>query len=730
MQTEHEQKIKSLLSQMTLEEKIGQLRQCGPSLVGAFEVSFEELLDMMFDGRISKEEFDRLMGTAKQDFREDDLKAGKIGSYNGIGDAATVNRLQKIAVEETRLGIPLLFGYDVIHGFRTVTPIPLGESCAWEPQLWEKTGRIAAKEATAAGIHMTFAPMADVAKDARWGRVSEGAGEDVLLNGMYGAAKVRGFQGDSLANDDAMAACVKHFAAYGAAEAGRDYNRVDLSMQRLYEEYLPAYKSCIEAGARAVMPAFNDINGVPCTANQWLLMDLLRGKWGFDGVTVSDANAIAECVSHGIAADQKEAAKLALCAGVDIDMTSDTYTACLKELVESKELPEEVLDRAVSDVLRLKLELGLFDHPYQTDEEREKQAMQKPEYRALAREAAVKSMVLLKNKKQDSKAQEQALLPLAVGTKLGIFGAVADKRGEMTGAWAIGAEENDCVSIVDACKSRGISYQLGNEDTVQEVAAGSDVLLAVLGERKDESGEAASRADISLPAAQITLLKKLLETGRPVAVVLFNGRPLAIPFAAERADAILEAWHPGIEAGNAVLDILFGEACPTGKLTVTFPSATGQCPMYYAHINTGRPGGKSKFTSKYLDAPTEPVYPFGYGLSYTEYAYSDIQAQRTGDAYEIRVKVKNCGDRDGEEIVQCYVQDVAAKRVRPVKQLKAFEKVPLKAGEEKEVRFQVQIQELGYYDWDMHYIVEPGEFVFYAGGNSRDCLHVSVTYKP
>ncbi len=726
MEKNYEEKINELLSKMTLEEKVGQLQQCGPSLVGAFEVSFEELLDMMFDGRISKEEFDRLMGTAKQDFHEEELKAGKVGSYNGIGDAETANRLQKIAVEETRLGIPLIFGYDVIHGFRTVTPIPLGESCAWEPQLWEATGRAAAEEATAAGIHMTFAPMVDVAKDARWGRVSEGAGEDVLLNGMYGAAKVRGFQGDDLSKEDAMAACLKHFAAYGAGEAGRDYNRVDLSMQRLYEEYLPSYKMCIDAGARAVMPAFNDINGIPCTVNRWLLTDVLRGQWGFDGMTVSDANAIAECVNHGIAADKKEAAKLALEAGMDMDMTSNTYIAHVEELVKNGVLKEEFLDRAVSDILRVKFELGLFDNPYQTNEEREKTAMLKPQYRELAREAAVKSMVLLKN---DKNKEGIALLPLDKGVRLGIFGEAASNRGEMTGAWAIGAKADDCVSIEDACKARGVAYQIGTEAAVEEVAADCDVLLAVIGEKKDESGEAASRADITLPKEQIVLLEKLLETGKPVAAVLFNGRPLAIPYVAEHVPAVLEAWHPGIEAGNAVLDVLFGDVNPSGKLTVTFPAASGQCPMYYAHMNTGRPGGKSKFTSKYLDAPVEPLYPFGYGLSYTEYEYSDLRVQRVEDAYEIRVKVKNTGSMDGEEIVQCYVRDVAAGRVRPVKQLAAFEKTALKSGEEKEVCFYINVDKLGYYNWSMDYVVEAGEFVFYAGGSSKDCLEVRVNHK-
>ncbi len=349
---DYDERIKELLGKMTLEEKVGQLQQCGPSLVGAFDVSFEELLNMMFDGRISQEEFGRLMGTAEQDFHEEDLRAGRIGSYNGVGDAETVNRLQKIAVEETRLGIPLLFGYDVIHGFKTVTPIPLAESCAWEPDLWERTGRMAADEATAAGVHMTFAPMVDAAKDARWGRVSEGAGEDALLNGLYGAAKVKGFQGEDLSRKDSMAACVKHFAAYGAGEAGRDYNRVDMSEQRLYEEYLPAYKACIDAGARAVMPAFNDINGVPCSVSRKLLRDILREDWGFDGMTVSDSNAIAECVDHGIAEDKRDAAKQAILAGMDMDMSSNSYIENMKELVESGEVPMDVLDEAVANILR------------------------------------------------------------------------------------------------------------------------------------------------------------------------------------------------------------------------------------------------------------------------------------------------------------------------------------------------------------------------------------------
>lgn len=711
----YEDRIKELLAKMTLEEKVGQLQQCGPSLVGAFEVSFTELLDMMFDGRISEAEFKKLMSTAEEDFHEEDLKAGKIGSFNGIKNAATANKLQKMAVEETRLGIPLVFGYDVIHGYRTVMPIPLAEACAWEPELWEKTARVAAKEATAAGVHMTFAPMVDVAKDARWGRVSEGAGEDAYLSSCFGVAKVKGFQGDELEKEDSMAACVKHFAGYGAAEAGRDYNRVDMSMQRFHEEYLPPYKACIKAGARAIMPAFNDINGVPCSVNQWLLTDVLRDKWGFDGMTVSDANAIAECVNHGIAEDKKDAARQAIEAGMDMDMSSDSYIQTLEELVKEGTVAEETLDRAVADVLRVKFELGLFDHPYQTSEEREKDTLLRPEYRALAREAAGKSMVLLKN---------DQILPLKEGIKVGIVGELADNRGEMTGAWAIGANPDDCVSFVDACKAEGIDYVYASGLTTE--IEGCDVIVITMGETKDQSGEAASRADITIPKQQLEILDALLETGKPVIAVLFNGRPLALGDVPEKVSAILEAWHPGVEAGNAILDILFGKVNPTAKLTTTFPYASGQCPMYYSHINTGRPGGKAKFTSKYLDTPLEPVYPFGYGLSYSFYEYANLNIAENEEAFVVSAAVTNISECDGEEIVQCYVRDLVAQRVRPVKQLKAFEKIALKAGESKTVTFTIPFDELGYYDNQMEYIVEEGMFEIFVGGNSAECLSETV----
>lgn len=711
---QYEEKIKDLLEQMTLEEKVGQLQQCGPSLVGAFEVSFSELLDMMFDGKISEAEFGRLMSTAQEDFHEEDLRAGKIGSYNGIKNAATANKLQKIAVEETRLGIPLVFGYDVIHGYRTIMPIPLAEACAWDPALWEKTARVAAKEATAAGIHMTFAPMVDVAKDARWGRVSEGAGEDAYLSSLFGMAKVKGFQSEDLSKEDAMVACVKHFAGYGAAEAGRDYNRVDMSMQRFYEEYLPPYEACIKAGARAIMPAFNDINGVPCSVNKWLLTNILREKWRFDGMTVSDANAIAECVNHGIAEDKSDASRQAIEAGMDMDMSSNSYSESLVQLVQNGAVKEEVLDRAVADVLRIKCELGLFEHPYQTSEEREKEELLKPEYRTLARETAGKSMVLLKN---------EGVLPLKNGTRVGVVGGLADNRGEMTGAWAIGANPEECISIVDACNVQGIDYiYTKNLEEIENC----DVVVVSLGETKDQSGEAASRSDITIPEEQMELLDELVKSGKPVITVLFNGRPLALGAVAEKADAILEAWYPGIEAGNAILDILFGRVNPSAKLTTTFPYASGQCPMYYSHINTGRPGGKGKFTSKYLDTPLEPVYPFGYGLSYTTYNYRDLEVVESREAFIASATITNIGEVAGEEIVQCYIRDLVAQRVRPVKQLKAFEKIELDPGESKKISFIIPYQELGYYNNEMEYIVEEGTFEIFIGKNSEDYLSQKI----
>ena len=715
---EIEKRIQDLLSKMTLEEKVGQLHQAGGSIVGAFDLSLEEILTMVADGRMTEEEVHKMFSEAKHDWHEDDLRAGRIGSYLGLVGSEEMNRLQHIAVEETRLGIPLINGFDVIHGFRTITPIPLAESCAWEPDLWQRTARMSAEEASAAGVHMTFSPMVDVSKDPRWGRIAESAGEDALLNGLYGEAKVKGYQTDDLTRHDALAACVKHFAAYGAAEGGRDYNRVDMSPQRFEEEYLPYYERAVKAGARAVMPAFNDINGVPCSVNIKLLTDILRKRWGFDGMTISDANAIAECINHGIAADRKDAARQALNAGMDMDMTSGCFLDHVKELVEEGEVSMDKLDEAVSDILRLKFELGLFDDPYRSSAEQEKAAMLTPAHRALAREAAQKSMVLLKN---------DGLLPLKTGLRIGLAGKLAFERDEMSGTWAGSYQAGDCKSIQDGMDAEGISYQAVTQD---QPLPDCDVFLCAIGERKAESGEASSRASLELTNENIELLKRLKESGKPVVAVVFAGRPLCLGPAVEFANAILMAWHPGAEAGPAILDLLLGRVTPSAKLTAGFPETTGQCPtLYYDHIRTGRPAGKFKFTSKYLDAPVEPLFPFGFGLSYTSFQYSDISAAQTEEGIHAEITVQNTGDVAGDEIVQCYFRDPVAQRVRSMRKLAAFEKVNLQPGESKRIALDIPKTALGYYDQDMNFVIDDGLIEIHIGGNVRDTLQANVDYR-
>jgi len=714
---EIEKKIKDLLSKMTLEEKTGQLHQSGGSLVGAFDLTLEEILTMVQDGRITEEEGHKMLSEAKHDWHEDDIRAGRIGSYLNVIGAEEMNRLQHIAVEESRLGIPLINGFDVIHGFRTITPIPLAESCAWDMDLWRRTARMSAEEATAAGIHMTFSPMVDVSKDPRWGRIAESAGEDALLNGLYGEAKVKGYQTDDLTRHDAMAACVKHFAAYGAAEGGRDYNRVDMSPQRFEEEYLPSYEKAVKAGARAVMPAFNDLSGVPCSVNKKLLTDILRKRWGFDGMTISDANAIAECINHGIAADRRDAACQALNAGMDMDMTSGCFLDHVKELVESGEVSMEKLDEAVGDILRLKFELGLFDDPYRSGAEQEKAAMLTPAHRALAREAAQKSMVLLKN---------DGALPLKAGVCIGLAGKLAFEGDEMSGTWSGNVQAGDCKSIRDGLDAEGIAYQPVETD---QPLPDCDVFLCAIGERKAESGEAASRASLALHDEDIALLKRLKESGKPVVAVVFAGRPLCLEPAVECAQAILMAWHPGAEAGPAILDLLFGRVNPSARLTASFPAATGQCPtLYYDHIRTGRPAGKFKYTSKYLDAPVEPLFPFGFGLSYTDCLYSDVSAAQTAEGIHAEITVRNTGDRAGEETVQCYFRDPVARRVRPVRKLAAFEKIALQPGESRRVAFDIPRAALGYYDQDMNFTVDDGLIEVYIGGNVRDTLQADLYF--
>ena len=724
---EIEARVQDLLSRMTLEEKIGQTRQCGPSLVGAFDMSFEEALNMMFDGKLSKADFDKMLASAEMDLKEDDIRAGRIGSFNGVNGAEQVHRIQQIAVEETRLGIPLLIGCDVIHGHRTITPIPLAESGAFEPSLWERTARMSAKEAAADGVKWTFAPMVDVAKDARWGRISEGAGEDTLMNSLYGEAKVRGYQTGDPSASDAIAACVKHFAAYGGAEGGRDYNRVELSEQRLREDYLPSYEASVKTGALTVMPAFNDISGVPCSCNSFLLTAVLRGEWGFEGMTISDANAVAELVAHGAAADRRDAARLAMNAGMDMDMTSECFIEELKGLVESGAVSEETLDRAVADILRVKFALGLFENPYYMDEQDPETAFLKPEYRALAREAAVKSIVLLKN---DPAAEGGApILPLSRDLHLGICGDLASRRDEMPGTWAVNARSDEHVSVIDACEAQKVHYtylKTADADEIAAHAAECDVFVAVIGEPREWSGEAASRSDLKISADQLEMVQRLLDTGKPVVTVLFNGRPIELSFLKEHVPAIVEAWHLGVEAGNAVLDILFGDVNPSAKLTASFPYNAGTCPCYYDRPNTGRPGGRAKFTSKYFDAPLAPVYSFGDGLSYTTYEYTDLYAQAGPDGIDVRITVKNTGSRAGDEVVLCFFRDPVAERVRPVRKLAAFEKVPLVPGESKVIRFRIAREQLGYFNSRMDFVVDPGEIDIYAGGSLSTCLETSV----
>ena len=711
-----ENKIRELLEKMTVEEKIGQLNQVGVSLAGTFDLDADELMNMVFDGKMTKEELMGLLSSGERDYHEEELRQGKVGSYIGALGVEKFQELQRIAVEETRLGIPILVCNDVIHGFRTVVPIPLGESCSWDEDLWERTARMSAREATAAGIKLTFAPMVDVSKDARWGRIAESAGEDVLINGRFGAAKVRGFQTEDPSDPEAMAACIKHFGAYGAVEGGRDYGRVDMSQQRLFEEYLPSYKACVDAGALSLMPAFNDINGEPCSANDWLLTEVLRKQWGFKGATISDSNAVAELVAHGKAEDRKEAAKLALEAGMDMDMSSGCFLENLGELAQKDNLDMEALDRAVEDVLRLKLALGLFDDPYQTSPERYESAILTEDSRRLAREAARKSMVLLKN---------EGVLPLKKSQKIGIVGKLAASREDMPGTWALDADVASCVTLVDACSQRGISFRYF-ESGEEAVSSECEIVVAAVGETRLENGEAASKSCIDLSEEDRKLIRALKDGGKKVIAALFCGRPMAVGELKEAADALLVCWHPGTEGGNALADLLFGIVSPSGKLTATFPENAGQCPLYYDHINTGRPAGRGKFTSKYIDSSVDPVYPFGYGLSYTTFTYSHLQVTVQSEAVSVSVKVRNEGERAADEIVQCYFRDPVAKRVRPVRKLTDFARISLIPGEEKTVQFTLPKKTFGYYDRDMHFVTDPGKIELMVGGNPLELLREEI----
>lgn len=723
---QQENRIQELLKEMTLEEKIGQMNQESVSIVGGFDVPFEELIEMMTDGRITHEEFGRIMSSAEQDFHEDEIRAGGVGSFM-VQDPVKANELQKIAVEESRLGIPLLFGLDVIHGFRTVYPIAIAEAGTFEPELFEKTAAMAAKESRTQGVNWHFAPMIDVARDARWGRVSEGPGEDPYLVSEFARAKIRGLQNDKSTTENYVAACLKHYVAYGACESGRDYNTTSMAPSMLHNTYLPPFQAAVEEGAMSAMASFNDLNGVPCTVNKFTLRKMLKETFGMDGFVVSDANGIRECINHGIAEDEADAGAQAANAGLDMDMGTGIFYKTLKESVESGKVSMDVINEAVERILRVKMWLGLFEHPYVTEEAMHRYDVLPKEHTDLALEDAKKSIVLLKN--------DNDILPLKKDTKISLVGTLADNAEEIIGAWAMSWKKEDCVSIKEGFEKAGANmsyYPCGgpedelNEEEITKAVNDGDVIVAVVGELVSMSGEASSKADITLPGKQRELLEKLLASGKPVVAILMNGRPLALEWENENIPAIVEGWHLGVQMGNAVASVLFGETNPSGRLASSFPKMTGQCPIYYNHPNTGRPGSKSKFTSRYLDAGFEALYPFGYGLSYTTYEYENLKVEENSGKLVASVDVKNTGKLAGTETVQLYMRDVTASIVRPVKELKGFAKVTLNPGETQKVAITLEKNRMGFYDDDRNYCLEDGKFQIFMGTNSKECLMEEV----
>lgn len=723
---EQSARVEELLAKMTLEEKIGQMNQEAVSIVGGFDVPFEELIEMMTDGRLPMEEFEKIMSTATQDFHEDDIRAGRVGSLM-VQDPRKCNELQKIAVEETRLGIPLMFGLDVIHGFRTVYPIAIAEAGAFDRDLFKKTAAMAAKESRTQGVNWHFAPMLDVARDSRWGRVSEGPGEDPYLMSEFAKAKIEGLQDDQSSPENYVAACLKHYVAYGAVESGRDYNTSMMSDSMLRNVYLKPFEAAVKAGAATVMSSFNDLNGMPCTVNEYTLRDILKKEWGFNGFVVSDANAIRECVNHGIATDYVDAGIQAAKAGLDVDMGTSIYKDHLGKAVADGLIDEEYITEAARRIISVKMWLGLFDHPYTDEAIMDKYEVLPEEHLAIAREAAAKSMVLLKN--------DNNVLPLKKSQKVALVGELAANREEVVGAWSLSWRPEDCVSVKQGFENAGVTFDYFpccgveteiNEDEIAKAAEYGDVIVAVVGETIAMSGEASSKADTTLPGNQREFIAKLIETGKPVVVCLQNGRPLALKWEAEHCDTLVECWHLGIQAGNAIADVLYGKRNFEGRLASTIPQVTGQCPIYYNHPNTGRPGGKSKFTSKYIDVSHEPMFAFGEGLSYSQFLYSELNVEDKGDELLVSVAVMNRGDYAGTETVQLYIQDVTASIVRPVKELKNFAKVGINPGEEKKVKMVLKKEDMGFYNNDKQYLKEDGLFRIYVGHSSVDCLMAEV----
>ena len=703
-----EQRVDSVLRLMTLSEKIGQMNQVS-----------------------SKED---PTGQLTECSNEEELiRSGQVGSMLNVVGVERTRHLQEIAVNDTRLHIPLIFALDVVHGYKTISPVPLAESCSWDMDLIEKSARVAAEEATASGIQWTFAPMVDIARDPRWGRVMEGSGEDPYLGSAIAKARVRGFQGTDLSAYNTMAACAKHFVGYGAAEGGRDYNTVDISKQRLRELYLPPFSAAADAGVATFMNSFNEVMGVPATGSTYLVRDILKGEWNFPGVVVSDWGSVAELIPHGVAEDKCDAAQLAVTAGWGMDMEGYCYVSSLEKLVREGVVSESLIDDAVRRILRLKFDLGLFDDPYRyCDAEREKAEILSAEHRKVVREMACKSIVLLENR--------EGILPLDNRCKnIGIVGPLADNPDDMLGSWCARGDGKDAIGILQGIKQavgKGvrIRYAKGCEiegddrsgfSEAVQVAENSDVVIVCVGENRFMSGEAASRTRLTLPGVQRELLKAIKETGKPIVLLLSNGRPLVLDWEKENIGTIVECWQLGSEAGNAIADVLFGKYNPSGKLTMSFPYNEGQIPVYYNAKSTGRPYVPNvRYVTRYLDCPNVSLYSFGYGLSYTRFEYGELKLDKDtmfpGEKLRIDVSVANVGNYDGEETVQLYIRDVCSKITRPEKELKGFKKVFLKKGERTDISFELSLADLEYVLADGSRESDPGLFEVFVGGNPDD----------
>ena len=729
--------VNALMQKMTIEEKIGQLNLLTPG------------------GGVAT-------GAVVSKGVEEKIAKGQVGGLFGVIGVEKIKQAQTLAISSSRLKIPLLFGSDIIHGYKTTFPIPLAISCTWDMGLVEKSARTAASEATADGLTWAFSPMVDIARDPRWGRIAEGAGEDPFLGAEIAKAMVKGYQGDDLSLPNTLLACVKHFALYGASEGGRDYNTVDMSRVRMYNEFLPPYKAAVDAKVASVMSSFNVIDGIPATGNKWLLTDLLRKEWGFKGMVVSDYTSVNEMTEHGMG-DLKEVSALALKAGLEMDMVGEGFLTTLKKSLEDKTIAIEDINKACRRILETKYRLGLFQDPFRyCNTERAKNEVLSLEKRLLAKEIATKSFVLLKNNAQ--------LLPLKKSGTLALIGPLANNKSNMLGTWAVSGNASTAIPVLDGIKnlvgeSVNVLYAKGANisddsifakkinvfgnrididktspqmliDQAISVASKSDVVVAIIGEASEMSGESSSRTDLSIPESQIKLIQALKKTGKPLVLVIMSGRPLTLVQENQLADAILFTWHAGHEAGNAIAEVLYGSSNPSGKLTTSFPRNVGQIPVHYNHLNTGRPNSGDvfqKFKSNYLDVENSPLFPFGYGLSYTTFNYKDFRLNKmtinANESVIASVMVSNTGNYDGEEVVQLYIRDIVASISRPVKELKKFQKIFLKKGETKEIQFKLDSNDFKFYNSELKWVIEPGKFNIFIGTNSNDVQAINLIVK-